>query len=154
MDTNEREQKPTADWARPVERCLALVLRSLGEVGSFSKGGCEAEGSPPRVFTCPAKSNPNKNGTSSQHVLLQVRYPPPANPLRPCRPLGLASEATLQGFAPIRGCSFHLSLITFPAPSLFARVHTTVTRGLRTPAARIQRHTSLIPMGARPVIRQ
>ena len=32
----------------PVERCLALVLRlvrrSLGEVGSFSEGGCEAVG--------------------------------------------------------------------------------------------------------------
>jgi hypothetical protein len=32
---------------RPVERCLALVLRlvrrSLGEVGSFSEGGCEAD---------------------------------------------------------------------------------------------------------------
>jgi len=40
------------DAKAPVERCLALVLRlvrrSLGEVGSFSEGGCEADdGSPP-----------------------------------------------------------------------------------------------------------
>jgi hypothetical protein len=48
----------------PVERCLALVLRlvrrSLGEVGSFSEGGCEAErGRHPRAWLVSdsAKSN-------------------------------------------------------------------------------------------------
>jgi triphosphoribosyl-dephospho-CoA synthase len=43
---------PYQNGSRLVERCLALVLRlvrrSLGEVGSFSEGGCEAEGSPPQ----------------------------------------------------------------------------------------------------------
>jgi hypothetical protein len=47
MDTNEREQKATADGRRftqiyadgsILERCLGLVLHSLGE------GGCEADG--------------------------------------------------------------------------------------------------------------
>jgi hypothetical protein len=48
----------------PLERCLALVLRlvrrSLGEVGSFSEGGCEADSVGNGEFTveldvhCPA----------------------------------------------------------------------------------------------------
>jgi hypothetical protein len=38
--------------------------------------------------------------------------------------------------------------------SLFARVRTTVTRALRIPAGRIQPVTSLIPMGAAPIVRQ
>jgi FAD/FMN-containing dehydrogenase len=50
---------------------------------------------------------------------------------------------------------FHQSQITnhILPPSLFARVRPTVTRGLRIPAAGIQRDTSLIPMGAGPIIR-
>ena len=52
MNANKYFRSVSSQSITPVERCLALVLRrvrrSLGEVGSFSEGGCEAEGSPPQ----------------------------------------------------------------------------------------------------------